>query len=71
MRGTEVSLEPQSVEMGEHFFYFDSNKAERLLNFHAREVHDTLFDTVQYLLAKLPPQSLPGTKGRLHDQLTT
>ena len=68
LRGSEVVLEPQSVEMGEHFFYLDSTKAERLLGFKPRDVQDTLFDTVQYVLAKLPPQSLPGTKGRLRAQ---
>jgi dihydroflavonol-4-reductase len=65
LRGADVALEPQSVEMGEHFFYVDSSKAERLLGFRPRDAHETLFDTVQDLLAKLPPQSLPGTKGRL------
>jgi dihydroflavonol-4-reductase len=65
LRGQDVALEPQSVEMGEHFFYLDASKAERLLGFHPRDPHETLFDTVQNLLSKLPPQSLPGTKGRL------
>ena len=65
LRGTDVTLEPQSVDMAEHFFYLDASKAERLLGFRARELQETLFDTVNDLMAKIPPQSLPGTKGRL------
>jgi dihydroflavonol-4-reductase len=64
-RGRTPLLHAQEVEMGEHFFYFDSSKAERELGFRARDPHETLYDTVQYLLARLPPDSLPGVRGEL------
>jgi dihydroflavonol-4-reductase len=66
-RGTEPSIDYHSVEIGEHWFWLDASKAERELKFRARDPQETLHDTVQYLLAKLPPQSLPGVKGRLYD----
>jgi dihydroflavonol-4-reductase len=64
-RGRTPALPPQEVEMGEHFFYFDSSKAERELGFRARDPHQTLYDTVQYLLAQMPPDSRPGVRGEL------
>ncbi|MHB8875734.1 MAG: NAD-dependent epimerase/dehydratase family protein [Myxococcaceae bacterium] len=64
-RGGTAALDPQEVEIGEHWFYLDPSKAEAELGFKARDPHETLFDTVQYLLAKLPPDSLPGVKGKL------
>jgi dihydroflavonol-4-reductase len=64
-RGREPALAPQEVEVGEHFFYFDSSKAERELGFHARDPQESLYDTVQYLLAKTPVDSLPGVRGEL------
>lgn len=67
LRGTEPSIDYHSVEIGEHWFWVDSSKAERELKFRARDPQETLHDTVQYLLAKMPPGSLPGVKGRLHD----
>lgn len=65
VRGSEVSLVPQEVETGEHFFYLDPSKAERELGFKARDIQETLLDTVQDLYAKMPPDRLPGTKGKL------
>ncbi|MFN0063268.1 MAG: NAD-dependent epimerase/dehydratase family protein [Myxococcaceae bacterium] len=53
-RGTEPALTPQSVEIGEHFFNLKADKAERLLGFHARDAHETLFDTVQDLQSRMP-----------------
>ncbi len=47
--GRKPPLEPQSVEMSEYFWYFDSGKAARELGFAARDATDTLFDTVAYL----------------------
>jgi dihydroflavonol-4-reductase len=47
--GRRVPVEPQSVEMAEHFWYFDSGKAARQLGFEPRDATDTLFDTVQYI----------------------
>lgn len=65
LRGTSAALDPQEVEIGEHFFYLDASKAEAELGFRARDPGATLSDTVQYLYTKLPPKSLPGIKGRL------
>ncbi|MFZ5443827.1 MAG: NAD-dependent epimerase/dehydratase family protein [Myxococcota bacterium] len=64
-RGARTSLDPQEVEVGEHWFWCDSSKAERELGFAARDPYETLHDTVQYVMTKLPPGELPGTKGRL------
>jgi dihydroflavonol-4-reductase len=64
-RGREAALAPQEVEIGEHFFYFHSSKAERELGFRARDPHETLYDTVQYLFSKTPAGSLPGVRGEL------
>jgi dihydroflavonol-4-reductase len=47
--GRRVPVEPQSVEMAEHFWYFDSGKAARELGFEPRDATDTLFDTVKYI----------------------
>ena len=67
-RGTTPTLDPQEVDIGEHWFWLDSAKAERELGFRARDVHETLHDTVQYLYTRMAPGHLPGTKGRLADQ---
>jgi dihydroflavonol-4-reductase len=64
-RGTTPTLDPQEVDVGEHFFWVDASKAERELGFQARDVHETLHDTVQYLYTRMAPGHLPGTKGRL------
>jgi dihydroflavonol-4-reductase len=68
-RGQQPGLDPQEVEVGEHWFWLDSSKAERELGFSARDPYETLHETVQYVLAKLPPSELPGTKGRLRELL--
>jgi dihydroflavonol-4-reductase len=67
MRGTKPTLDPQEVDVGEHFFYLDASKAERELGFRARDPQETLHDTVQYIFKKMPPDNLPGTKGRLSE----
>lgn len=64
-RGTHVNLDPQEVEVGEHWFWCDSSKAERELGFVARDPYETLHDTVSYVVSKLPQGELPGTRGRL------
>jgi dihydroflavonol-4-reductase len=51
--GRRVPVEPQSVEMAEHFWYFDSGKAARELGFEPRPAVDTLFDTVKYIRENL------------------
>jgi nucleoside-diphosphate-sugar epimerase len=48
-RGSESPISPEEVEMGEHFFYVDSRKAERELGFTARDPQETLHDTVAWL----------------------
>jgi dihydroflavonol-4-reductase len=68
MRGAEAVLDPQEVDVGEHYFYLDSTKAERELGFVARDPQQTLHDTVQYIYTKMPPKSLPGIKGRLAEK---
>ncbi|HVZ75552.1 MAG TPA: NAD-dependent epimerase/dehydratase family protein [Polyangia bacterium] len=47
--GRRPPVEPQSVEMAEHFWYFDSGKAARDLGFEPRDATDTLFDTIKYI----------------------
>jgi dihydroflavonol-4-reductase len=42
-------VQADEVEMAEYFWYFDSNKASRELNFSPRDPGDTLNDTVHYL----------------------
>lgn len=67
-RGTKPTLDPQEVDIGEHYFYLDASKAERELGFQARDPHATLHDTVQYIYTKMPPRDLPGIKGRLAEK---
>jgi dihydroflavonol-4-reductase len=67
VRGTQPLLDPQEVEIGEHWFWLDASKAEAELGFRARDVHETLSETVRHIYSKMPPQCLPGTKGRLGD----
>lgn len=67
VRGVQPSLVPQEVEIGEHFFYFDSAKAERVLGFKARDPQETLHDTVKFILERTPPQMRPGRAGDLWD----
>jgi dihydroflavonol-4-reductase len=42
-------VEPTAVEMAEHFWYLDSAKAARELDFAPRDPADTLQDTVRYI----------------------
>ncbi|HVX98077.1 MAG TPA: NAD-dependent epimerase, partial [Polyangia bacterium] len=51
--GRRVPVEPQSVEMAEHFWYFDAGKAARELGFEPRPAVDTLYDTVKYIRENL------------------
>jgi dihydroflavonol-4-reductase len=48
-RGTEATIGVASVEMGEHFWYFDSHKAEEELGFRPRDPQETLSETVRWL----------------------
>ncbi|MFL5346078.1 MAG: NAD-dependent epimerase/dehydratase family protein [Hyalangium sp.] len=67
-RGTKPMLDPQEVDIGEHYFYLDASKAERELGFRARDPQETLHDTVQYIYTKMPPRDLPGIKGQLAEK---
>ena len=51
--GRRVPVEPQSVEMAQYFWYFDSGKAARELGFSPRDPADTLRDTVKYIREQL------------------
>ena len=42
-----------SVEMGRRFWYVDASKAERELDFHARDPYETLHETVAYIKKEL------------------
>lgn len=42
-------IEPAEVEQAEHFWYFDSSKAARELNFVPRDPSETLQETVAYI----------------------
>ena len=48
-RGKEPPVDRISVEMSQHYWWFDSAKAERELGFEARDPSLTLHDTVKYL----------------------
>ncbi|XXF79578.1 NAD-dependent epimerase/dehydratase family protein [Myxococcaceae bacterium GXIMD 01537] len=68
LRGTQPTLDPQEVDVGEHWFWLDASKAERELGFRARDPHETLLDTVNDIYTRMPPKDLPGTKGRLAEK---
>ncbi len=48
-RGSEPPISTSEVEMGEHWFYLDSAKAERELGFTARDPQETLYETVAWI----------------------
>ncbi len=50
-RGKEPPVDRISVEMAEHYWWFDSRKAETELGFSSRDPALTLHDTVEYLRA--------------------
>jgi dihydroflavonol-4-reductase len=54
-RGREPDLPASDVEMGEHWFFIDSSKAQRLLGFSPRDPVETLADTVQYVRRRFLP----------------
>ncbi len=47
--GRTPPIDPQSVEMGQYYWYFDSKKAAAELGFTPREATETLNDTVKYV----------------------
>jgi len=42
--------------MGEHWFFIDSSKAERLLGFSPRDPMETLAETISYVRERFLPQ---------------
>jgi len=42
-------IAPSEVEQAEHFWYFDSSKAENELGFSPRDPQETLNDTITYI----------------------
>jgi dihydroflavonol-4-reductase len=48
-RGIAPSIDRQSVEMADCFWYVDASKAEAVLGFSARDPGETLLDTVRWL----------------------
>jgi len=54
-RGREPALDRASVEMGEHYFYVDSEKAKDELGFSPRDPQETLKDTVRDLQTRRAP----------------
>jgi dihydroflavonol-4-reductase len=56
-RGREPDLPASDVEMGEHWFFIDSSKAERVLGFRPRDPVETLTDTVRYVREKFVPRA--------------
>ncbi|MCL2178235.1 MAG: NAD-dependent epimerase/dehydratase family protein [Proteobacteria bacterium] len=64
-RGREPALDAQEVDIGEHWFWLDSKKAQRLLDYRPHDVYETLQDTIAFILQRMPPGHSLGTKGRL------
>jgi len=64
-RGQEPTLDAQEVDIGEHWFWLDSQKAQRLLDYRPRDVYETLQDTISFILKRMPPGHVAGTKGEL------
>jgi dihydroflavonol-4-reductase len=71
--GRRPPMEPQSVEMADYFWYFDSGKAARELGFSPRDATDTLHDTVKYIrenvLGSGPLSPLGGERVRVRGSL--
>ncbi|ACG72456.1 NAD-dependent epimerase/dehydratase [Anaeromyxobacter sp. K] len=64
-RGAEAPIDAPSVEMGEHFWYCDSRKAEEALGFSARDPQETLFETVRWLEQHVRARKAPETVAEL------
>jgi len=47
--GKTPPIEPMTVDMAEHHWFFESHKAARELGFQPRDATETLYDTVRYL----------------------
>jgi dihydroflavonol-4-reductase len=57
-RGREPDLPAADVEMGEHWFFIDSSKAERLLGFAPRDPMETLAETISYVRKHFLPSEM-------------
>jgi dihydroflavonol-4-reductase len=55
-RGRDPDLPAADVEMGEHWFFIDSSKAERLLGFSPRDPMETLAETISYVRERFLPR---------------
>jgi len=64
-RGAEAPIDSASVEMGEHWWYCDSRKAEEELGFRPRDPQETLAETVRWLRQHLERER-PRTVAGLH-----
>ena len=64
-RGMEPPVDAASVDIAEHYFWLDDTKARGLLGWSPRDTGETLHDTVQHIVARMAPENLPGTYGRL------
>lgn len=60
--GLESELDPVSVEMAQYFWYIDSTKAERELDWSPRSPNETLRDTVRWIRKNHP--EFAARKGR-------
>jgi dihydroflavonol-4-reductase len=69
-RGSEPPLSAPEVEMGEHWFYADSAKAERELGFTARDPQETLYETVAWLGEHVRGRAPSATPSRVADPRT-
>ena len=63
-RGREPELPASDVEMGEHWFFIDSSKAQRLLGFAPRDPVETLTDTVRYVRESFLPDGRDEPRAR-------
>ncbi|MCL2625682.1 MAG: NAD-dependent epimerase/dehydratase family protein [Cystobacterineae bacterium] len=64
-KGREPDLDAQEVDIGEHWFWLESTKAQQLLDYRPHDIYETLQDTIAFILQRMPPGHVAGTKGRL------
>jgi dihydroflavonol-4-reductase len=64
-RGVEPPIDFHSVEMGEHFWYCDSSRAEAELGFTSRDPQETLAETVRWIDAHLRGKARARTVAEL------
>ncbi len=59
-RNSETPISPAEVEMGEHWWYVNSSKAQRELGFSPRDPQETLHETVRYVDEKFRGKKRAG-----------